>query len=39
MGSPIGFPDINKNLDFVKPETFNFSPFVRRIKVESLTGS
>ena len=39
IGSPIGFPDINKNLALVKLETFNFSPLVRIIKVESLTAS
>ena len=36
IGSPIGFPDINKNLALVKLDTFNFSPLVRIIKVEFL---
>ena len=35
--SPIGFPDISKNLAFVKAVTFKFSPLDNKIKVESLT--
>ena len=37
--SPIGFPDISKNLAFVKAVTFKFSPLDNKIKVESLTLS
>ena len=37
--SPIGFPDISKNLAFVKAVTFKFSPLDNNINVESLTLS
>ncbi len=36
IGSPIGFPDIKRNLAFVNALIFNFSPLVSKIKFESL---
>ena len=37
--SPIGFPDTKRNLDFVIASTFNSSPLVNKIKVESFIFS
>ena len=37
--SPIGFPDISKNLAFDKAVTFKFSPLDNNINVEPLTLS
>ena len=38
--SPIGFPDISKNLAFVKAVTFKFSPLDNKIKFpHTLNGS
>ena len=34
--SPIGFPDTKRNLDFVIAFTFNSSPCVNKINVESF---
>ena len=37
IGSPIGFPDINKNLDLIIPLTLSLLPLVSKIRVELIT--
>ena len=38
IGSPIGLPDINKNLDLIRLKTFNFSSLFNKIKAGSKGG-